>query len=115
MAALMACDIHPLHNLRVQAALRSDFAASQDQVAAWIARWMGEGLEALEQRVERHGGRYAFGDAPTFADCCLVSQLYSAQRFGVPVDGYPRLVAAGEAARALPAVAAAHPDLQPHG
>jgi maleylpyruvate isomerase len=115
MAGLMACDIHPLHNLRVQEALRSEFGASQEQVSAWIARWMGEGLEALEQQVARYGGRYAFGDTPTFADCCLVSQLYSAQRFGVPVDRYPRLVAAGEAARALPAVAAAHPDLQPRG
>lgn len=113
MANLIACDIHPLNNLRVLNALRESFDATEPQVSAWIAHWIGEGFAALELLVERHGGRFAFGDAPTIADCCLVPQLYSAVRFGVTLAPYPRLVAAGEAAGGSPAVAAAHPDLQP--
>lgn len=113
MAALIACDIHPLNNLRVLKALRSDFGASEDQVTAWIHRWISEGFAALESLIARHGGGFAFGDAPTIADCHLVPQLYSARRFGVDLSPYPRIVAAGEAAEELPAIAAAHPDAQP--
>ena len=64
--------------------------------------------------IARHGGTYGFGDRPSLADCCLVPQLYSAERFAVPLDAFPRIVAAGAAARMLPAVAAAHPDRQPN-
>lgn len=113
MAGLIACDIHPLNNLRVLNYLRQTLDVSDQQVSVWIAHWIGEGFAALESSIERHGGRFAFGDAPTLADCCLVPQLYSAMRFGVDLEPFPRLVAAGEAARQLPAVAAAHPDLQP--
>jgi maleylpyruvate isomerase len=113
MASLIACDIHPLNNLRVLNELRENFGATEPQVSAWISRWIAEGFAALEIQIERHGGRFAFGDAPSFADCCLVPQLYSAMRFGVKLAPYPRLVAAGDAASMLPAVAAAHPDLQP--
>ncbi|MET0371659.1 MAG: maleylacetoacetate isomerase [Sphingobium sp.] len=113
MAALIGCDIHPLNNLRVLRALRDDFGARQSQVDAWVARWIGEGFAALEQLVARHGGTHAFGDGPTLADCYLVPQLYNAERFAVDVTPYPRLVAAGEAARASPAFAAAHPSMQP--
>lgn len=113
MAGLIACDIHPLNNLRVLTALRRDLGASEAQVSAWIARWISEGFDALETMITRHGGTYAFGDTPGLVDCCLVPQLYSAERFAVPLDPFPRIVAAGAAARALPAVAAAHPDRQP--
>ena len=113
MAAVIACDIHPLNNLRVMTALRHDLGASETQLSAWVARWIADGFSALEIMVDRHGGGFAFGDAPTIADCCLVPQLYSAERFGVPLDGFPRLEAAGATARALAAVAAAHPDRQP--
>jgi len=113
MAGIVACDIHPINNLRILTALRRDLHASEDQASAWIARWIGEGFAALEQLIARHGGTYAFGDTPTFADCCLVPQVYSAERFAVPLEAFPRLVAAVTAARALPAVAAAHPDRQP--
>jgi maleylpyruvate isomerase len=113
MAGLIACDIHPINNLRVLQALRRDLGASEDQVSAWIARWIGDGFTALEQMIARHGGRFAFGDAPSFADCCLVPQVYSAERFKVDLAPYPRLMAATEAARALPEVAAAHPSRQP--
>ena len=113
MAALIACDIHPLGNLRVLNALRGQFDADEQARKAWSARWNGAGFSALEALVERQGGRFAYGDGPTIADCCLVPQLYSAERFGVDLTPYSRLVAAGERARALPAVAAAHPSCQP--
>jgi maleylpyruvate isomerase len=113
MAGMIASDIHPLNNLRVLNALRGGFAATDAQVQAWIARWIAEGFVALERLVERHGGDFAFGDSPTLADCCLVPQIYSAERFAVDLTPFPRLVAVGARAWALPAFAAAHPDRQP--
>lgn len=113
MAALIGCDIHPLNNLRVLTQLRSQFDASNAQVKAWIAHWIGAGFGALEQLVERVGGTFAFGDAPTLADCYLVPQVYNAERYGVDLGDFPRVRAAAEAARALPAFAAAHPEVQP--
>lgn len=113
MASIIACDIHPLNNLRVLNSLRADYSASQAQLDAWIAHWIHEGFHALEVLVEQHGGAFAYGDGPTFADCCLVPQVYSARRFGVELDAYPAILRVDERARELPAVAAAHPDLQP--
>jgi len=111
-AATIGCDIHPLNNLRVQQAVRG-LGADDAQMAAWIARWIDEGFVALEAMVAAHGGGFAIGAAPTLADCYLVPQLYSAERFAVDLAPYPHLVAAGAAMRALPQVAAAHPDRQP--
>lgn len=113
MAALIGCDIHPLNNLRVLNHLREEFQASKEQVKGWIAHWIAEGFAPLEQLVARHGSGFAYGDAPTLADCYLVPQLYNAGRFGVDLSSYPHLVAAGEAALKLPAIEAAHPDRQP--
>lgn len=113
MAALIGCDVHPLNNLRVLRHIKATFGADDDQVRAWIHHWTGEGFTALEQLIARHGGAYAFGDTPTLADCYLVPQLYGARRYDVDLTPYPRLVAAGDAAAALPAVRSAHPDVQP--
>lgn len=113
MAALIACDIHPLNNLRVLQALRRELGADQAQVDAWITRWISDGFAALEVLVKRYGGTFTYGDRPTLADCHLVPQLYAADRFGVELAPFPRLVAAGDQMLALPAVAAAHPDRQP--
>ncbi len=113
MAAIICCDIHPLGNLRVLKALRADFGATTDQVNVWATRWIAEGFGALETLVARHGGTFAFGDSPTIADCCLVPQMYNADRFAVDLTPFPRLTAVASAARALPPVAAAHPDRQP--
>ena len=113
MMATIGADVHPLHNLRVLTALRSDLGADEAAVGAWIAKWMAAGFAALEAQIARHGGGFAYGAAPTLADCFVVPQLYSAERFGVDLAPYPRLVAAGAVARALPAVAAAHPGRQP--
>ncbi|WP_340266075.1 maleylacetoacetate isomerase [Sphingobium mellinum] len=113
MTALIACDVHPLNNLRVLRHLKSTFGADADQVQAWIHHWIGQGFAALERLIARHGGAYAFGDAPSLADCYLVPQIYGARRYNVDLTPYSRLVAAGDAAAALPAVQSARPDVQP--
>ena len=113
MAAIVACDVHPLNNLRVLKALKHDLGADDAKIAAWTARWITAGFTGLEPLIERHGQGYAWGDAPTLADVCLVPQIYSARRFGVDLVPFPRLAAAGDQAAAHPAFAAAHPDRQP--
>jgi len=113
MAALVGCDIHPLNNLRVGKALRESFGADQAAVDAWAARWIIPGFEALESLVARRGAGWCFGDAPTLADCYLIPQIYSARRFNVALDAFPRLLAIDDAAAVHPAFVAAHPDAQP--
>ena len=113
MAALIACDIHPLNNLRVGKSLREDFGADQAAVDAWAARWIVPGFTALEALVERDGQGWCFGDTPTLADACLIPQIYSAHRFNVPLEAFPRLLAIDAAAQAHPAFIAAHPARQP--
>jgi maleylpyruvate isomerase len=113
MAALVGCDIHPLNNLRVGKALRETFGADQAAVDAWAARWIRPGFEALEALVARHGDGWCFGGSPTLADCYLIPQIYSAGRFNVPLDAFPRLLAIDEAAKLHPAFVAAHPAEQP--
>ncbi|MGZ9100413.1 MAG: maleylacetoacetate isomerase [Brevundimonas sp.] len=113
MASLIGCDIHPLNNLRVGKALRETFGADQDAVDAWAARWISSGFTALEALVAQHGEGWCFGPGPTLADCYLIPQIYSARRFNVPLDAFPRLLAIDEAAKQHSAFAAAHPDVQP--
>ncbi len=111
MAAAIACDIHPLNNLRVLNTLRGDLAASDDQVSQWIARWIGDGFDAVEQMIG--GGDFCYGDAPTLADCCLAPQIYSARRFKVDLSPWPKIRAVAEACDAIPAFAVARPEFQP--
>lgn len=113
MAAIIGCDIHPLNNLGVLDALRSEFAANPAQIKDWMARWITAGFAALENMITRHGRGFAYGDSPTLADCYLVPQLYAAERFGVDCAPYPKLLAAAHTARALPSFQQAHPDQQP--
>jgi maleylacetoacetate isomerase len=114
MALTIACDIHPLNNLRVLQALSGlGVAAGSPRQRDWIHGWMREGFDALEPRVAEHGRGFAFGDAPTIADCCLVPQVYSAERYAFDLSPYPAILAAVDHARAHPAFAAAHPDRQP--
>jgi maleylacetoacetate isomerase len=109
MALAIACDIHPLNNLRVLKYL-TKLGIEQDQRDEWYRHWVAEGLEALEAMAAQRAGAFLFGDAPTIADVCLVPQLYNARRFDVPLAPYPTLRRADETASALPAFAAAHPD-----
>ena len=113
MAALIGCDIHPLNNLRVGKALRETFGADQAAVDAWAARWILPGFAALERLVESHGAGWCFGAAPTLADCYLIPQVFSARRFNVPLEAFPRLLAIDAAAADHPAFVAARPDNQP--
>lgn len=109
MAAVVACDIHPVNNLRILNSLR-EIGASDDQVNAWVARWIDDGFDALEAMIS---GRFCFGDAPTLADCCLVPQVYNARRFKLDLARWPRIRAVAETCDALPAFAAARPEAQP--
>ena len=113
MAMTIACDIHPLNNLRVLVALGRDFGADDAIKAAWATRWIADGFVALDRMIGEHGGRYAFGDSLTIADCHLVPQVYAARRFNVPLEPYPAVCAAAANAERVPQVAAAHPDRQP--
>ncbi|HEY0147782.1 MAG TPA: maleylacetoacetate isomerase [Allosphingosinicella sp.] len=110
MALTIACDIHPLNNLRVLKQLTGPLGQDEAAKEAWIARWIGDGFAALEALAAPRAGRFLFGDAPTLADVCLVPQMYNARRFGVPLDDYPVLSRCDAAAAAHPAFAAAHPD-----
>jgi maleylpyruvate isomerase len=113
MADLIACDIHPLNNLRVLQALRRDFGADQAQVDAWAGRWISDGFAALEALMGRHGGAWTYGDQPGMVDCCLIPQVYSARRFHVDLSPFSRILAVDARAAEHPAFAAAHPDRQP--
>jgi len=112
MALAIACDIHPLNNLRVLKYLKNELGHSQEQVDRWYAHWITEGLTALEAMAKAGAGRFLFGDEPTIADVCLVPQLFNARRFNCPLDDYPTLLRADESASRLDAFAAAHPDKQ---
>ena len=112
LAMMVACDIHPLNNLRVLKYLKGPLGHSQEDVDSWYAHWITEGLTALEASAAPKAGNFLVGDGPTAADVCLVPQLYNARRFNVPLNAYPTLLRADENASKLDAFARAHPDRQ---
>lgn len=107
-AMIVACDIHPIDNLRVLKRLESQFGADGKAKVEWMAHWMAQGFAALEEMSP--GTPFLGGDAPGLADICLVPQLYNARRWSVALDAYPYLTGVDERCTALPAFAAAHPD-----
>ena len=111
-AQVLACDTHPVQNLKVLARLR-ELGLPEEQVTAWAAWANREGLSACEALISGEPGPFCFGDAPTIADLCLVPQLANARRFGVDVAAYPRLLKAEAAAKNLGAFADAAPERQP--
>jgi maleylpyruvate isomerase len=111
-ADVLACDTHPVQNLKVLARLR-ELGLKEDQVTAWAGWANREGLAACEKLIAKEPGPFCFGDAPSLADLCLVPQLANARRFGVDVNAFPRLLKAEAAAKAMPAFADAAPDKQP--
>ena len=112
LALAVACDIHPLNNLRVLKYLQGTFGIDDAAKDLWYRHWLEEGLTALEEMARPHAGAFLFGDTPTLADICLVPQIYNARRFSVPLTDYPTLRRADETASAHAAFAAAHPDRQ---
>ena len=112
MAGIVACDIHPLNNARVGRKL-DKMGIDQAGILEWTQGWIRDGFDALEPLVARHGQGFAFGDRPTIADCCLVPQVYSANRYEVDLAPWPAIRAAAERAAGHPAFAAAHPTRQP--
>ena len=111
-ALAIACDTHPVQNLKVLARLR-ELGLAEHKVQEWAAWVNREGLSACETLIRDESGSFCFGDAPTLADLCLVPQLANARRFGVDVSAYPRLLQAEAAAKALAAFADAAPEKQP--
>jgi maleylacetoacetate isomerase len=114
LAQLIACEVHPLNNLRVLTYLRGELALDEAAVAKWYAHWVAEAFRPLETFVARFsGGRYCFGDSLTLADVYLVPQMYNARRFNCDLTPYPTLVRVASGLEAEPAFARAAPNLQP--
>lgn len=115
MALLVACDIHPLNNLRVLNYLRDPLGHDDVTVNTWYAHWIASGLQSLEEEAARYATdeRHLFGGRLTLADITLVPQMYNARRFKCDLAPYPRLRAIDAHLQSLPAFAAAAPELQP--
>ncbi len=114
LALSIACDLHPLNNLRVLNYLRSDLGQDEGAVNDWYRHWIAEGFAALEEEARRDGsGRHLFGNEVTLADVCLVPQMFNARRFDCDLEPYPALRAISEHLEALPEFARAAPAAQP--
>jgi len=115
MALIIACEIHPVQNLRVLQYVKREYNQSDEQVNRWAQHWIDLGLAALEQMIvaQPRRGRFCFGDTPTLADICLVPQLGNARRYGCDLSPYPAIMEIEKNCMALPAFADAAPEKQP--
>jgi len=115
MAAGIACEIHPLNNLRVLGYLKSAMGQSEEATNVWYRHWVAEGFGALEELARRHSadGAHCFGDRVTIADVCLVPQVYNARRFEVDLSAFPTLAGVSDSLERVPAFADARPEAQP--
>lgn len=109
-ADTVACDIHPLNNSSVLKYLREDLGANQDAISAWYATWVTRGFDALEVHARNSQSKYLFGDAPGFAEICLIPQMYNARRFEVDMSAHPRLVEIEQSCMDLVAFQRATPE-----
>jgi maleylacetoacetate isomerase len=107
-ADIVACDIHPLNNLRVLLYLRGPLSQDEAEVTAWYHTWLKSGFDAFEQLIDP--APFCFGDAPGLADVCLIPQLFNARRFEFALDDYPKIREVEEACATLDAFEAAHPS-----
>lgn len=114
LSQTVACEIHPLNNLRVLQYLKHELGTEQKDIDIWYRHWVRTGLEALERQLQTlPAARYCWGDSPTMADCLLVPQIFNAQRFDTPLDGLPRTMAVFAACMELPAFREAQPSACP--
>lgn len=115
LAQIIACDIHPLNNLRVLRHLVHQLKLSEEQKTEWIRHWVREGLASLEAHLARDpaAGPFCHGGAPTMADCFLVPQVFNAQRFDIDMSAYPNVNRINALCVDMPAFVAAHPSKQP--
>ena len=115
LAQMVACEIHPLNNLRVLQYLTQELGVSGAQKDAWYAHWVALGLQAVEDSLARSPdtGRFCHGDTPGLADCCLVPQVFNARRFNCALDAYPTITRIVAACEQLPAFQQAAPSAQP--
>ena len=113
LSQIVACEIHPLNNLRVLKYLVNDLKASDDAKNAWYKHWVRLVLQSYEARLAERPGTYSHGDAPTLADCCLVPQIFNAQRFDCDLSGLPRTMAVFDACMQLNAFQKAQPSACP--
>jgi maleylacetoacetate isomerase len=114
LSQAVACEIHPLNNLRVLQYLKRTMGAEQDAIDTWYRHWVRNGLEALERQLQAlPDSRYCWGDTPTMADCLLVPQIFNGQRFNTPLDGLPRVMAVFDACMQLPAFQTSQPSVCP--
>ena len=115
LSQAVACDIHPLNNLRVLQYLESEWGVPQPERDGWARHWIEDGFAAIEAMLHQHPstGRYCDGDTPTMADCCLVPQIYNARRFGIDMAAFPTIARVEQACMALPEFEAARPENQP--
>jgi maleylacetoacetate isomerase/maleylpyruvate isomerase len=115
LSMLVACEIHPINNLRVLQHLKRALGQSEDQVNAWYRHWIADGLAKFEADLARGpgAGRYCYGDTPTLADCCLVPQIFNAQRYKCDTSMYPITMRAFAECMKLDAFDRAQPMKQP--
>ncbi|RJF95210.1 maleylacetoacetate isomerase [Noviherbaspirillum saxi] len=110
---VIACDIHPINNLRVLKYLKTELGHSEEEKTAWYRHWIVTGLEAIEKMIGDRAGQYCLGDSITLADAFLVPQVWNALRFECPLDRFPTIATVYENAMALEAVKLAQPSAQP--
>jgi maleylpyruvate isomerase len=115
IALAVACDIHPVNNLRVQNYLARTLGVNEEQRAEWYGHWLNEGFRAIEAMLagSKETGRFCHGDAPTLADACLVPQMYNARRRNIDLAPFPTMRRINEACLELPAFDRALPERQP--
>lgn len=115
VALQVACEIHPVNNLRVLQYLKKSFGISEEQKTEWYRHWVDEGFSSLEARLKSgtRAGQFVLGTAPSIADICLVPQVWNARRFNIPLDEYPTVVRIAENAMALEPFRRAEPANQP--
>jgi maleylacetoacetate isomerase len=115
MAMVIACEVHPIQNLRVLNHVKKEYGQTDEQVNRWAQHWIDLGLSALEQMIVAQGrrGPFCFGDTPTLADICLVPQLGNARRYGCDLAKYPAILEVEKNCMALAAFANAAPEKQP--